>query len=252
VASRPDAAELEAIDLLIRLAAIFDTPLHIVHLATAQALPALRKARAAGLKITVETCPQYLWFADQEIADGATEFKCAPPIRGAANREALWQALREGVIDMVATDHSPCPPEMKNLDLSRPEGGRFDRAWGGISSMGLALPVVWTGCHQRGIGLEQVVKWLAASPARLAGLTGRKGALAAGCDADLVVFDPDAEWTVEETDLHFRHKLSPYLGARLRGRVLETYLRGESVFRGSGFEGEFDPRPQGRELRRKL
>jgi allantoinase len=217
LASRPDEAELEAIELLIGLAIIFDTPLHIVHLATAQGLAALKKARAAGLKITVETCPQYLWFAAEDIPDGATEYKCAPPIRDAANREALWRALREGEIDMIATDHSPCPPELKN-----PETGRFDTAWGGIASLGLALAVVWTGLHQRGGGLELLTKWLATEPARLAGLIGQKGVLATGYDADIVVFEPDTEWTVTREELCFRHKLSPYLGAQLRGRVLET------------------------------
>jgi len=253
LASRPDASELEAIEMLVGLAVVFDTAIHIVHLATALALPALRKARAAGLKITVETCPHYLWFAAEDIPDGSTEMKCAPPIRSATNREALWQALKEGVIDMIATDHSPCPPEMKNR-----ESGRFDTAWGGIASLGLALPVVWTGLHQRGGGLELLARWLATEPARLAGLTGRKGALAAGYDADIVVFEPNAEWTVTEEELRFRHKLSPYLGARLRGRVLETYLRGECIFwrRGQqgagGLGGLIDPQACGQELRRTV
>jgi allantoinase len=247
LASRPDEAELEAIELLIGLAAVFDTPLHIVHLATAQALPALREARRAGLKITVETCPQYLWFAAEDIPDGATEFKCAPPIRNAANREALWQALRDGTIDMIATDHSPCPPEMKSR-----ETGQFDQAWGGISSLGLALPVVWTGLSQRGGGLEFLTRWLCTEPARLAGLTGRKGALAAGYDADIVVMEPDREWTVTEEELRFRHKLSPYLGARLRGRVLETYLRGECIFWSRSEGGVMDPKAHGLELRRPV
>jgi allantoinase len=247
LASRPDEAELEAIELLIGLGALFDTPLHIVHLATARALPALKKARAAGLKITVETCPQYLWFAAEEIPDGATEFKCAPPIRDSANREALWKGLLEGTIDMIATDHSPCPPEMKNR-----ESGRFDQAWGGVSSLGLALPVVWTGLHQRGGGLELLTKWLATEPARLAGLTGQKGALATGYDADIVVLEPDTEWTVTEEELRFRHKLSPYIGARLRGRVLETYLRGECIYWGRGQSGVIDPKAHGLELRRTV
>jgi allantoinase len=247
LASRPDEAELEAIKLLIGLAAVFDTQLHIVHLSTALALPALKQARQAGLKITVETCPQYLWFAAEDIPDGATELKCAPPIRHAANREALWQGLREGIIDMIATDHSPCPPEMKNR-----ESGRFDHAWGGISSLGLALPVVWTGLSQRGGGLELLSKWLSSEPARLAGLTGRKGALAAGFDADIVVLEPDGEWTVTEEELRFRHKLSAYLGARLRGRVLETYLRGECIFWARGQGGLMDPKARGLELRRTV
>ena len=246
LASRPDVAEVEAIELLIGLAVIFDTPIHIVHLATAQALPALRKARAAGLKVTVETCPHYLWFSAEDVPDGATEFKCAPPIRERANREALWLALQDGIIDMIATDHSPCPPENKS-----PETGRFDQSWGGIASLGLALPVVWSGLRTRGGRLDLLARWLAAEPARLAGLTGRKGALAAGYDADIVVFEPDREWQVTEEDLRFRHKLSPYLGARLRGRVLETYLRGECIFWGRSVRvGVIDPKAHGRELQR--
>ena len=247
LASRPDEAELEAIEMLIGFAAVFDTPIHIVHLATSRALPALKHAREIGLKITVETCPQYLWFAAEKIPDGATEFKCAPPIRDAANRDALWQGLLDGAIDMIATDHSPCPPEMKKR-----ETGRFDQAWGGIASLGLALPVVWTGLSQRGGGLELLTRLLSAEPARLAGLSGCKGALAAGCDADLVVLDPDAEWTVTEEELRFRHKISPYLGASLRGRVLETYLRGDSIFWARGEGGVLDPKAHGQELRRTV
>jgi allantoinase len=233
LASRPDAAELEAIALLIRLAEEFRTPIHIVHLASAQALPMLAETRRRGAPVTVETCVQYLWFAAETIPDGATEYKCAPPIRGAENREALWKALAEGEIDMVTTDHSPCPPAMKRRDE-----GRWDLAWGGIASLGLALPVLWTGMRQRGIGLERIGKWMAAEPAKLAGLAERKGAIAVGADADFAIFDADAEWTVMEEDLHFRHKLSPYLGVQLRGRVRETWLRGEPVFRGGEFVGE--------------
>jgi allantoinase len=230
LASRPDAAEVDAIALLIRLVKEFETPIHVVHLASAEALPLLAEARARGVPITVETCTHYLWFAGEEIPDGATEFKCSPPIRGAANREALWTGLETGVIDMVVTDHSPCPAAMKHRDE-----GRFDLAWGGVSSLGLALPVLWTAMTRRGLGLERLGTWLAAAPARLAGLAGKKGVLATGADADIVVFDPDAVWTVSPERLHFRHKLSPYLGAKLQGRVLETFLRGERVFGADGF-----------------
>ncbi len=195
LASRPNAAEVEAIALLISLAEEFDTPIHIVHLASAQALPLLAEARERQVPITVETCAQYLWFAAEEIPDGGTEFKCAPPIRGLANREALWAALESGLIDMVTTDHSPCPPKMKR-PKSGPDEGRFDLAWGGIASLGLALPVVWTALEQRGVNspasMEHIAKWMAAAPARLAGLTGKKGVLAEGADADFVVFNPDA------------------------------------------------------------
>jgi allantoinase len=246
LSSRPDAAEVEAVALLIGLAEEFETPIHIVHLASAQALPLLAEARGRGAPITVETCTHYLWFAGEEIPDGATEFKCAPPIRGAANREALWAALESGLIDMVTTDHSPCPPAMKRRDE-----GRWDLAWGGIASLGLALPVLWTGMARRGLGLERLSAWMAAAPARLAGLAGQKGALAVGADADIVVFDPDAVWTVAPEHLHFRHKLSPYLGAELRGRFLETWLRGELVFSMNGNKESFAGPPRGRELVRR-
>ena len=241
LASRPDAAEIEAIQLLIRLAEEFQTPIHIVHLSSAEALPLLAKARMRGLPLTVETCPHYLWFASEEIPDGTTEFKCTPPIRTAQNREALWQALSAGLIDMVVTDHSPCPPAMKQQ-----ASGRFDLAWGGIASLGLALPVLWTGMMQRGFnpeaGLTHIVKWMSTASALLAGLHN-KGVLRAGADADLTVFDPDTTWTVTESDLHFRHKLSPYLGANLRGRITETWLRGQQIYA----NGTWSPTVHGQE-----
>jgi allantoinase len=250
LASRPDAAEVEAIALLIRVAEEFDTPIHIVHLASAQALPLLAEARARGVPVTVETCAQYLWFAAEEIPDGATEFKCAPPIRTSTNRDALWAALEDGLIDMVTTDHSPCPSAMK-----RREEGRWNLAWGGIASLGLALPVMWTALGRRGAELNtavaRIAKWMSAAPARLAGLAGRKGVLAEGADADFVVFDPDAAWTVAPDDLHFRHKLSPYIGAELHGRVLETWLRGGQIFSADGSKNNFIGSPRGRELVRR-
>jgi len=249
--SRPDSAELEAIALLVRLAEEFQTPIHIVHLSSAKALQLLAEARMRGVLVTVETCVQYLWFAAEQIPDGATEYKCAPPIRSRANREQLWEALESGLIDLVATDHSPCPPEMKRRDE-----GRFDKAWGGIASLGLALPVMNTALAQRGVALDAAMvrlgAWMAAGPANLAGLKGRKGALAAGTDADFVVFDPEAAWKVSEADLHFRHKLSPYLGAGLRGRVKETWLRGDRVYcAGDWGEGAWAEKARGRELVRQ-
>ena len=243
LASRPDAAEVEAIALLIRLTEEFDVPIHVVHLASAAALPLLMDARERGLKISVETCTHYLWFASEEIADGATEYKCAPPIRDAENREALWNALNDGLIDMVTTDHSPCLPQMKRSVIRGVET-RWDSAWGGISTMGLALPVLWTAMRKRGIAVEKIGNWMGSAPAKLAGVTGHKGAIVVGADADVSVFDPDAKWTVTKDDLRFRHKVSPYLGAELRGRVLETWLRGERVFA----DGRCTADAHGREL----
>jgi len=225
--SRPPGAEVDAITLLIALAEETGARIHIVHLATAMALPVLRAARARGLAVTVETCPHYLTFAAEEIPDGATQFKCAPPIRDRDTREALWAALADGTIDLIASDHSPCPPEMKG-------GGDFVRAWGGIASLELSLPIVWTGAKARGIGLERVTEWLSAGPARLAGLDGRKGSIEPGKDADLVVWDPDAEVVVDEARLHQRHRRTPYAGMRLRGRVHETWARGRLVYRDGG------------------
>jgi allantoinase len=251
LASRPDEAEVEAIALLIRLAEEFQTPIHIVHLATALALPLISEARGRGVPITVETCVQYLWFAAGDIPDGALEFKCAPPIRGAANRESLWIGLQFGLIDMVATDHSPCPPAMKRRDE-----GLWNQGWGGVASLGLALSVMWTALTGRGLSVseraERVASWMASGPARLAGLTGRKGALIPGADADFVVFDPRAGWTVDAKQLHFRHKLSPYLGAKLQGRVEGTWLRGEPIYIANDNLTVFaDESPRGKELIRK-
>jgi allantoinase len=222
--SRPPDAEVDAVELLITLCEEFGARVHVVHLATEAALATLRAARAKGLPITVETCPHYLTFAAEEIPDGATLFKCAPPIRGAATREALWRALEDGTIDLVATDHSPCPPSMKG-------DGDFVRAWGGIASLELSLPAVWTGASSRGLGLERLAEWLCAAPARLAGLDRRKGSIEPGKDADLVLWDPDAEFVVDEAALRQRHKRTPYAGLRLRGRVHETWSRGRLVYR---------------------
>ena len=240
LASRPDEAELAAIRLMIGLCREFRCRVHLVHLSTAQALPMLRAARAEGLPLTVETCPHYLYFAAEKIADGQTLLKCAPPIRGAANREELWQGLMEGTIDLVASDHSPCPPEMKDLEV-----GDFRTAWGGIASLSLTASVLWTGMGGRGLGLAELVRWLGSAPARLAGLEGVKGVIAEGADADLVVLAPEEEWRVTAEDLHFRHAVSPYVGERLRGRVKQTVVRGRTVFARGAFPGS----PAGREVR---
>jgi allantoinase len=197
---------------------------HIVHHSAATALGLIREARAQGLPLTAETCPHYLHFTAEAIPDGATPFKCAPPIRGAANREALWRALAEGVLDMVASDHSPCSPALKAI-----EAGDFVAAWGGVSGLQLALPVVWTEAAARGYTLAHIARWMCAAPARLAGLAGRKGAIAAGADADLIVFDDDAAQTVTPEAVHHRHKVTPYAGETLRGVVHATYLHGRRV-----------------------
>ena len=239
LASRPDEAELAAIEWMIRLCRESGARIHIVHLSSAAALPMLRAARAEGLPITVETCPHYLHFCAEEIPNGATLFKCAPPIRGAANRELLWQGLRQGDIDLVATDHSPCPVEMKRI-----EEGNFQTAWGGIASLSVALPVMWTEMRGRGFTLVDVARWMAMGPARLAGMTGRKGCIAAGNDADFVVFDPDESFVLDSGHLHYKHPVSPYLAERLYGKVKETSVRGHMVFG----EGSFPGSPLGREL----
>jgi allantoinase len=240
--SRPDEAELAAIELLLSVCQEYGCRIHIVHLSTARALDRLNDAKHRGLPLTAETCPHYLHLAAEDIVDGATQYKCAPPIRRRENREALWQGLRDGVIDLVATDHSPCPPAMKQI-----ERGDFRAAWGGISSVSLALSVVWTEARLRGFSLADVVRWMAEGPARLAGCQERKGLLAPGFDADFVVFDPEAERNVNEAQLYYRHPLSPYLGKRLTGKVMMTFLRGACVFK----EGTFPAEPRGRECRSK-
>ena len=239
LASRPDEAELQAIRMLLDLCRQYRFHLHIVHLSTALALPDLRAAKAEGLPLTVETCPHYLFFAAERIPDGATLLKCAPPIRSEANRQLLWQALRDGTIDLIATDHSPCPPAMKRL-----EEGRFDRAWGGIASLSVALSAVWTEASRQGFTLADLTRWLSTAPARLAGLQHVAGTLAPGREATFLVFDPDAAWTPTPEHLHFRHPISPYLGQPLKGRLTETYLRNQLIFA----SGTFLTHLPGREL----
>jgi allantoinase len=238
--SRPEEAELAAIRLLLSLCREYNFRLHIVHLSASAALPELKAARSEGLPVSVETCPHYLHLTSEAIKDGATLCKCAPPIRSRENCERLWQGLRDGVIDMVVTDHSPCPPAMKRLDE-----GSFGTAWGGISSLSVALPLMWTEASARGFTLSDIASWMAEAPARLAGYQTRKGRIAPGFDADFVVFDPEAEFAVTEGRLHYRHPLSPYMGETLRGIVKSTYLRGKPVF----LDGQFPGKPAGREFR---
>jgi allantoinase len=223
--SRPDAAEVEAVALLIRLCRETGCRVHVVHVSSAEVLPLLKGAREEGLPVTAETCPHYLTFAAEEIPDGAVLFKCAPPIRSRENRERLWQGLRDGVIDLVATDHSPCPPSKKKIGA-----GDFREAWGGISSLQLALPAVWTEARERGFSVADLAGWMCAAPARLAGLAGRKGAIAPGYDADLVIWDPEASFGVDAERLLHRHKLTPYAGRTLYGTVRRTLLNGKVIY----------------------
>jgi len=220
LASRPPIAERDAIALLVRLMEWCPTRVHVVHLSSAESLDKIRAARARGLPLTVETCPHYLTFAAEEIPDGATEYKCAPPIRGRAERDALWAALIRDEIDLVASDHSPCPPLMKATE------GDFFSAWGGIASLQLSLSAVWTGARARGVGPERIAGWMSANTARLAGVDDRKGQLAAGYDADVVVWDPEAAFTVDANRLQHRHAVTPYAGRELFGRVHATYVGG--------------------------
>jgi len=261
--SRPARWEDDAIGLMIRLCAEYGCRVHIVHLSSASSIEPIRRAKDKGLPLTVETAQHYLYFAAEGIGDGKTYFKCAPPIREKANNDRLWEALREGVIDFVATDHSPAPPVMKQAD-----SGDLIRAWGGISSLQLALPVLWTAAEQRGFGLEDMGKWLCAGPAGLAGFPseafpspakgtsemgqgtkphealmgekeqgtmlrrspGGRGKIAVGYQADLVVWDPLQSFVVEADHIFHRHKMTPYLGEELYGVVEQTWLRGEKIF----------------------
>ena len=225
LSSRPCADENKAIDLMIRLSREFGTRVHIVHLSSADALPMLKEAQESGLKISAETCPHYLHFTAEEIGPGHTEFKCCPPIRDRQNREQLWTGLADGTIETIVSDHSPCPAEMKLR-----ERGDFMQAWGGISSLQLRLPIVWTEAQRRGLSMLDITRWLCHEPARLVSLHDHKGSIAEGMHADLVVWDPEAEFTVSAAMLHDRNKLTPYDGQILSGVVQKTFLRGRKIY----------------------
>jgi allantoinase len=228
LATRPVEAETEAIDLVVKLADRHRARVHIVHVSSGRGAASIASARRRGVRITGETCPHYLTFAAEEIADGATVYKCAPPIRASAERDALWTALAGGVLDFVASDHSPAPPSMKAIDR-----GDFATAWGGIASLQLLLPAVWTPARQRGVPLDTLSDWLCARPAAFAGLAERKGTFNPGSDADIVIWDPDASFEVDPRRLHHRHPLTPYAGRTLYGVVRKTLLRGEVVYDGT-------------------
>ncbi|MGI9518997.1 MAG: allantoinase AllB [Pirellulaceae bacterium] len=224
VDSRPPDFELAAIELLIQLCREFKTHLHIVHLATAHALPMIKRARGQGLPLTVETCPHYLYFSAKQIRNGATHFKCVPPIREEDNRQQLCQAVTTGLVDTIGSDHSPCPPELKLRDT-----GNFSSAWGGIAGLQLTLPIIWTVGKENGWTPVMLAQKLSARPAVLFGLGHRKGKIAAGFDADLVIWNPQQGFVVDGKELLHRHSLTPYEGCELFGTVYRTYVRGQVV-----------------------
>lgn len=234
--SRPRAAENEAIEMMIRLCAETGCRVHIVHLSSADGCDMLREAKQKGLPITAETCPHYLTFAAEEIPDAATHFKCCPPVRERENRDRLWAALKDGTIDMVVSDHSPCTPSLKVQST-----GNFLEAWGGISALQFSLPVMWTHLRSRGLTLSDLTLLMSHAPAKLAGLGGRKGELAPGFDADIVIFDSDATFTVTPDLIYHRHKLTPYTGLELSGQVRSVFVRGVNIYQ----HGQFAGRPGG-------
>ncbi len=237
LASRPRDAEDTAIAHLVLEAKRLGARVHILHLSSSDALPVIAAARSDGVRVTVETCPHYLTLTAEEVPDGASEFKCCPPIREAANQDLLWQALADGTVDCVVTDHSPSTADLKTDD--------FATAWGGISGLQLSLPAVWTEARGRGHGLEDVVRWMSTHTARLAGLDARKGAIAPGRDADFAVFAPDETFTVDPAALQHRNRVTAYAGRTLHGVVRSTWLRGRRILA----DGEFTE-PKGRLLTR--
>ena len=239
--SRPPSSETKAIEMLIRLAREFKARIHIVHLSSELSVPLIRRGKKEGLRITAETCPHYLFFSAGGIRNGRTEYKCAPPIRDSQNNESLWKHLGKGAIEMVVSDHSPSPPAMKCVDT-----GNFFDAWGGISSLQVGLPVMWTELSGRGYSFQHLVRWMCSGPARLAGLETRKGTLAAGCDADIVIWDPAERFILRPQMLYHRHRLTPYAHQSLRGVVEATFLRGEMIYD----HGRFLGAPRGDLLRR--
>ncbi len=225
--SRPKSWEDEAIQLMIRLCREYDTHVHIVHLSSSNSIRSIREAKAEGLPITVETCPQYLYFHAEAIPDGQTQYKCAPPIREKANQELLWQALRDDFFDFIASDHSPAPPDIKEL-----ETGNFSKAWGGIAGLQFNLPVIWTKAREKGFSISDISRLMSSQPASFLKMENRKGQLAKGFDADIVVWEPERYFEVTKELIQFRHQVTPYLGERLWGVVKKTFVGGELVFGG--------------------
>lgn len=237
--SRPRAWEDKAIDMMIDLCAAFDVKIHIVHLSSSNPIKKIQAVRNQGFKLSVETCPQYLFFNAEDISDGATAFKCAPPIREKANNELLWKALKEGTIDFIVTDHSPAPPNLKALD-----SGDFKRAWGGIAGLQFSLPAVWTKAKDKGFSIADISRLMSTNVAQFLNLDHKKGKIAVGYDADLTVWQPETKFTVTEDLIQHRHKVTPYQNLTLNGVVEKTFVNGQKVYD----LGEFTALKQGRIL----
>jgi len=235
--SRPKSWENNAVKLLIQLSKEFDARIHIVHLSSADILAEIAQTRNDGYPISVETCPHYLHFSSEHISDGDTRFKCAPPIWESDNKEKLWSGLENGLINFITSDHSPCTPELKNL-----EAGDFEKAWGGISSIQFTLPVIWTECKARGFSIDQLINWMSAAPAKFIGKDQQKGQISPGFDADLVCWNPDEKYIIQKEAIHHKNKLTPYEGESLYGVVNATFLRGQKVYE----KGEFLGNPTGK------
>ncbi|MDQ6903426.1 MAG: allantoinase AllB [Bacteroidota bacterium] len=225
LASRPKKSEDDAIALMIKLCEEYNCPVHIVHLSSSDSIEQISRAKQKGLPLTVETAQHYLFFNAEEILDGATQFKCAPPIRAKENNELLWRALKDGIIDFVATDHSPATPSLKEI-----ESGNFMKAWGGIASLQFALPALWTAAKKRNCSVVDIAKWLCANPAKLIGAQNNKGTLAKGYDADIVIWSDEKAFAITEEIIRHRHKITPYLNTTLYGSTEQTYLAGMKVF----------------------
>lgn len=228
--SRPKSWEDKAIKLMIDLCRETGAHVHIVHLSSANSIEQIRKAKAEGLPLTVETAQHYLFFNAEDIPDAATQYKCAPPIRESENNEKLWSALLDGTIDFIATDHSPAPPASKEI-----ESGNFKKAWGGIAGLQFSLPVVWTKMKEKNIPVQNMLKWLCENPGKLCGLNYSKAKIEKGLDADLVVWSPEKKFKAEQKDILHRHKITPYLNRELFGVVEQTYIGGKKIFDNGSF-----------------
>lgn len=240
--SRPKIWEDKAVELMIGLCEEYNCKVHIVHLSSASSIEQIKIAKDKGLPLTVETCPQYLYFCAEEIPDGNTLFKCAPPIRERENNEKLWEAIKDGTIDFIVTDHSPATPELKKV-----ESGNLKEAWGGIASIQFSLPIIWTAAKKRGLNVNEIATLMSSAIAQFIGYGNTKGQIKKGYDADIVVWDPEQKFTVKKEDIQYRHKISPYIGEELFGVVKQTYVGGKKVYE----NGNFISLPQGKILLKK-